>query len=243
MGRPKKTDSGMLVQLVEEFYETEAKGNPSRLKYTDMAAFAKDKGYAIEAYDLRRDENVRRKLEELKALHDQGEAEQLVSAYRNLDVDALLRHAGGIEDLKSSIRSLDAYWRRIYDESISVKRENERLSQNIENRQEVQKLRNEVEALSSKQVELQGENRRLAAENAYLKRVLRSSLYPAVAQELLRQDKLPVPDNHTVRPDALPMLIEGRTPQPFTGEQEQTPKPLTHQEKLLSQMKDQVMKR
>ena len=243
MGRPKKTDSGMLVQLVEEFYETEANGDPSRLKFTDMAAFAQAKGSAIEAYDLRRDENVRRKLEELKALHDQAEAKQFISAYRNLNVDALLRHASGIEELKSNIRSLDVYWRRIYDESIAVKRENERLTEKIENRQEVQKLRDEVESLSSKQTDLQGENRRLAAENAYLKRVLRSSLYPAVAQELLRQDNLPVPENQTLHPEALPVLIEGRTPQPFTGEQGQAPKPLTHQEKLLAQMKDQVMKR
>ena len=243
MGRPKKTDSGMLVHLVEEYYETKANGDPTRLKFTDIAAFAREKGYAVESYDLRRDENVRRKLEELKALHDQTEAEQFISAYRNLNVDELFRHAGGIEELKSSIRSLDAYWRRIYDDSIAVKRENERLSQKVDKRQEVQKLRDEVAALAGMQTQLQDENKRLSAENAYLKHVLRSSLYPAVAQELLRQDNLPVPEIHVVRPEALPTLIEGETPQPFTGEQGQMTKPQTHQEKLLAQMKDQVMKR
>lgn len=244
MSRPKKNESKALVHLVEEFFEFEANGDPKMLRYTAIAAYAKNKGFSTEAYDLRRDEAVRKKIAELRLAKESDRKEEIIAAYRNLDVEAFLRNAGSIDELKGNIRCLDAYWRRVYDETITIKQENERLSQNTEMYQKTQTRHMEdIEQYSRQNRDLQRENQRLTAENAYLKRILRHTLYPAIAQELLRQSSLPMPENHTVRPEAMMELIEGQTPQPFTGEQGEVKKPLTHQEVLMAEMEAQVKNR
>lgn len=243
MGRPKKNHSQTLVNLVVDFYEREANGNPSRLGFTELAAYARSRGYEAEAYDFRRDAAVREKIDEIVTRQEAQNRETMVAAYRSIDLDAMLRQCPDLETLKRNICGLDNYWRRVYEEMSAVKQENNRLRHAPNYLQEMQALRESSEQLQVKMDELKSEYRRIQDENAYLRKFLRNALYPAVAEELLRQEKLPVPENKTVKPSAFDTLIEGKAPQAFSGEQCKRENQETRQERLLSQMREQIDKR
>ena len=243
MGRPKKNHSQTLVSLVVDFYEQEACGNPSKLRFTALAAYARSRGYEAEAYDFRRDAAVREKIDEITARQETQSRETMTAAYRNIDLDALFRHCPDLETLKRNIHGLDDYWRRVYEEMVEVKRENDRLRHAPNHLQEMQALQETYEQLQEEMDRLKSEHRQIQDENAYLRRFLRNRLYPAVAEELLRQENLPVPENKTVKPTAFDTLIEGNSPQTFSGAQGEPEKKESRQERLLNQMKEQIDKR
>ena len=91
-------------------------GNPSKLRFTALAAYARSRGYEAEAYDFRRDAAVREKIDEITARQETQSRETMTAAYRNIDLDALFRHCPDLETLKRNIHGLDDYWRRVYEE-------------------------------------------------------------------------------------------------------------------------------
>jgi hypothetical protein len=243
MGRPKKNRSQILVGLVAEFYEREANGDCSRLRFTALSDYAKSRGYEAEAYDFRRDAAVRGKIEEIRAGQEEQANEAMAVAYRNIDVEALLRRCSDLESLKRSIRGLDDYWRGVYEQILALKRENERL-RNASNRlQDTRELQEALKELQRELNEAKSSNRRLLDENACLRRVLRTSLYPAVAEELLRQEHLPMPENETVKPEAFGTLIEGKPPAAFKGEQGEKEPDELRRERLLERLKAGIEKK
>lgn len=61
-----------------------------------------------------------------------------------------------------------------------------------------------------------------------------------MAEELLRRENLPVPENTAVRPESFGDLIEGSIPMGYEGKQGRQPGKESRQERLLSLMKAQV---
>lgn len=240
MGRPKKNDPKLLVQMMVEYFENEANGDVAQLQYTSIAAYAKRKGCTVQAYDFRRDEQVQKKLEELKHNRESAVAEKAVAAYKSLDIEEMIRHCRNLEELKKCIRELDGYWRSLYDTVMPLEKENERLKKAAETGSKTAQLEAEQSRLAVMNHELSALNRHMADENAYLKRILKKYLYPAVAEELLRQENLPMPENKTLKPEAFRNLTEEKQPRAFEGRQMDETKKLTRQEQLLEQMKAQV---
>lgn len=243
MARPKKNNSQSLVNLTVEFYEQEGNGDPSRLRYTALAAYAKSRGYNVEEYHFRRDAAVRAAIEEIQTAKESQARDAMVAAYKNIDIDALIRHCSDLEDLKQKIAGLDYYWRGVYEEAMKTKRENEELRCIADDQREKQELRRKVEQLQAEMEEARAERKHLLEENACLRQFLRKNVYPALAEELLRQEGLPVPENRTVRPEALGVLIEGDYPQAFTGKQGTVSSEADRQAQLLARMKEQIEKR
>ena len=91
MGRPKKVSSQELVAITDEYYETECYGDPRRLKFSKIGAFARNKGIDVADYDIKRDKDVRKRIDELVALSDMVKEEERTTAYRTLDIEALLK--------------------------------------------------------------------------------------------------------------------------------------------------------
>lgn len=235
MGRPKKIDSAVLVSLVDSFYETEANGDASRLKYSRLARFAETQGIHAAWYDFQRDTAVGRRIAELHEKQSYA-GNAIVAAYKTLDIEALLHSCRTLEELKRTLYELDRYWKRVYDASVQMSGQNRELTA------KTQDLEHQAEALSEKCDEAEQQIHALRRENAYLRRVIRDNLYPSLANELLRMAHLPAEENTTVRPDALPRLIEGDTPLPLGGVQATPQKKLSHQEQLLADMQAQVKK-
>lgn len=236
MGRPKKNESSTLVEIVNDYYETEARGNIRKLKFSNLAKHAEKKGIQAAWYDFQRDSAVLQKIAELRALEQPALEASIVPAYKSLDIEALVNQCGTVEELKRKLFELDQYWKKTYDEAVKTAEEDRSLAG------KQQELERDMRNLSQKLEEAEAKARKLEQENVYLRRVIRDNLYPAVANELLRQTNLPVLENETVRADALPRLIEGNVPQPIGGIQEPRNRALTKQEQLLADMQIQVRK-
>ena len=237
MGRRKKNGSSVLVGVVDDFYEHEAGGDPGKLKYSALEKYARSRGVQASWYDFRRDGEVLRRIRELRERREPEENPPIIPAYKSLDIEGLLRNARTAEELKRKLYELDCYWKKAYEDAVGLMEENRKLSaEKSRCEKELFRLAQEKEEQTATEARI----RKLEKENAYLRRTLRECLYPAVADELLRESGLSSGKSGVVRPDALPRLIEGDTPQPFDGVQVPASKEPNRQERLLSVMKEQA---
>lgn len=242
MARPKKIDSRTLVKVVEEFYELEANGDPGRLKFSLIEAYADKNGCSAKAYDFRRDEAVRTRIQELAQM-SALRMEETEAAYKSLDIDQLIRGCSSLEELKKSLYEMDQYWKDVYGSSAeAAKRDRQLLAEKSRYEEELSSLQEKNRQLAGQEASAVKEARSLQRENVYLRRMLKTHLYPNIANEILRESHLPVPENEAVRPEAFRELIEGTKPLPFGGVQVKKPKPMTRQEQLLEEMKNQVQR-
>ena len=241
MGRRKKNGSSVLVGLVDDFYEHQAGGDPGKLKYSALEKYARSRGVQASWHDFRRDGEVLRRIRELRERREPEASPQIVPAYKSLDIEGMLRNARTAEELKRKLFELDCYWKKAYDDAVGFMEENRKLSaQKSRCEAELRRLELEKEEQAALTVSMETRIRKLEKENAYLRRTLRECLYPAVADELLRESGLSSGKSGVVRPDAFPRLIEGDTPQPFDGVQVPASKEPNRQERLLSVMKEQA---
>ena len=234
MGRPKKNESALLVNIVDDYYANEANGDVRKLKYSNLARYAEKRGIQAAWYDFQRDKAVVRRIAELSALCEKANESPVVPAYKSLDIEALLNCCGTVEELTRKLYEMDRYWKKTYDDAIQMASDDRVLTE------KAQKLEREHTELSEKLDVAERQAKALQRENSYLRRMIRENLYPSVANELLRASHLPVPENETVNPDAFPRLIEGEVPQPLGGIQQPQPKKLSRQEQLLADMREQV---
>lgn len=107
-------------------------------------------------------------------------------------------------------------------------------------RMKYEQLKQDVVMLEQTIADLKSQNKRLSQEAAYLRRAIRDTLYPAIANKLLRESNLPIEENPTIRPDAFSGLIEGELPQPFDGIQVPHSEESSRQERLLEVMRKQL---
>lgn len=241
MARPKKYESIMLVKIVEEYYEEEANGNPGKLKFSRIETYAATKGCGAKAYDFSRDQGVRKRILELTEMASLPSDEMEIAAYKSLDIDQMVRGCSSLEELKNSLYEMDQYWKNIYiSSSEAAKRDRQLLAEKSGYDERITKLLEENKKLSVQAKNAGKESRSLQRENAYLRRMLKTHLYPNIANEILRESHLPVEENTTVRPEAFRELVEGTRPLRFGGVQVEKPKPMTRQEQLLEEMKNQV---
>ena len=121
-----------------------------------------------------------------------GDSGVTSKAYRTLDIDALLIKSRNISEFKTCIRELDEYWKSVYEASVNTEKENERLRSHKADPNELQEARDANNRLETRIRELERENRHLTLACRYMRKMLKKYLYPSVANELLKQEKIPV---------------------------------------------------
>ena len=105
----------------------------------------------------------------------------------------------------------------------------------------IRNLEEEIESLSSSVKESEKKANAVTRENVYLRKMLRTYLYPNLANELLREKgETHVPDNTAVKPEAFAVLIDGKTPSAFKGIQHQEKEPEDWKETLQKALERQV---
>jgi len=196
MARPKKANSTDMLRIVDSFYETH--GDASRLRFTLLEEYAASLGISIKEYDFRRDESVKKRIDEIKSLQKTA---GLSLAYKTLDADALIRTNPTRESLKNALIDLDGNWRAVYERAAKLSAENSiLLSENYSIKRDAEALRSEIALLNENANDLRRESVNLLAENRYLKSALERWLYPDVANEILKREG--------VLPDVDPIVSE-----------------------------------
>lgn len=161
------------------------------MKCSLIAAYAVSLGYAADGYDFRRNPEVREQIECLKIEAEVFAEEKVaVTAFKSLDVAGLIRNNPSMAQLAKALTELNDYWKRIYDHAEQISKENSVLKKGKTEYQEEQKKSVlSQEKLTAENMELSQRNNRLIVENRYLRKMLRTYLYPDVANEILVQEK------------------------------------------------------
>lgn len=218
MGRPKKTASDEMVAVLEAFYESDGCGDPAKLKYSNLERFAAGKGMKIKAYDFKRDEKVRDRIQELKQEHELLLEQERQTAYKTLDIEGFLKKCRTVDDIAAALREMDAYWKKTSDHATSlIERDRIFMAEKAAFEKKITSLEKEIGEMKKVSADALNKSRKLEKENAYLRKMLRTYLYPNLANELLREKYVPVPDNTSVRPEAMKELIDGNFPSAFEG--------------------------
>ena len=243
MARPKKTNSDDLVAIVDSFFTTEAAGNPAKLKCSLLEEYAVRIGKDVKAYDFRRDEKVRIRIEELKILvqNENGMGIQLGNPYKSLNVERLMRARRDPDALRSALGELDSYWKSVYESTLQIRQKAESKAAEMKKLEErCSSIEQENISLKKDKAAARSEVRGLMTENRYLRKMLRIYLYPALANEILKEEnQLKNPDTE-VTLQATEKMIDGKFPSAVSAAYSDDRKILSREEELLRQMWESI---
>ena len=238
MARPKKLGTDEMLGIVNNYYEST--GDASQLKYSRIEEYAKSAGFDVKAYDFRRDPAVRQRLKELSCAALPGAGSAAI-AYKSLDVDAFIKRCRTKEILRSSLLELDESWRCVYEYAADLLKKNEAL------RVKSEKTKERFNELAKENADAAGKvsaanklNNELAAENRYLKKMLRTYLYPAVANEILKRENVIEQCDTDVTRVAMDNLSEPSAPLSFTSSVEADRQAASREDGLFARMRSQI---
>ena len=195
MARKKYIDDEELLLLFEHYLLEHCSNNPRLFKIPQFGNYLRSNGFPQVA-----DTTIRRNKEFRQALNDklelfEDDTYQTVTTYKTLDVERFLTTNRTPKAIKSALVELNGHYKRIVDAAIAYKDEVESLKKRME------ELKSEVAQLKeSKYVfdEQARANKELEGENKKLRKLLKTSLYPEIANELLKEEGLLKFDHQTV---------------------------------------------
>jgi len=207
-----------MIAVVDSYYMTRADHNAKRLKCSLIAAYAVELGYSAQGYDFARNMEVREHIERMKCFAEvQAEDRMHVNnstAYKSLDVEGFIRSNMGHAQLSKALAELDAYWERVYGQAEMAAAQNRALMKEKSGYEAA--LKESViagEELKAENTGVSGKCNKLIIENRYLRKMLRTYLYPAVANDILIKENA-LKDADTQVTDAAVMdMTEFKAPQ------------------------------
>ncbi len=237
MARPPKLKSEEMLSIVNSFFENN--GNPGMLKYSHLETYAVSLGVEVKAYDFRRNQAVRQRMEELRQSVEIGEAG--IIAYKNLDVDAILNRNRTKEMLRNSLLELDKSWRRIYDKAADLSKNNKILmSDNFAKNQIIESLTIAKHALEAENKSIKAESSTVILENRYLRKALKQYLYPAVANEILKNENVLESVDTEVMPETIDSLADSVVPASFSSSIAADRDMVSREEALIIRMRNKI---
>jgi hypothetical protein len=237
MARPKKVSTADMLRILESYIKKH--GDAGKLKCSNLEKYAATLGIDVRAYDFRRDEAVRRRMDELS----DNTANDRISAltYKNLDADALITNHPTRATLKAALLELDSNWRRVYERSVAVSAENTALlSENNSKKRAIAELSDEISTAQTELKTLKHLSAEQQSEIRYLRSVLEKHLYPALADELLRRDGVLPEADARVNEAAIAAMTDTDVPLPFMTAVADDSELLSRERMLLNRMKAQI---
>jgi hypothetical protein len=238
MARPRKISADVMLQIVDSFFESH--GDPGKMKCSNLEEHACSLGFNIKAYDFRRSDAVRQRIEELRhSVWVNGGSEAV--AYKSMDVDALINRNNTREMMKNSLLELDEAWRGIYERAAALSSKNVSLLSTLAAKdRKIESIAAEMDSLSTRLQPLEHNERVLSAENRYLRKALREYLYPAIANEILKEENVLEQTDTDVTPAAMAALADSNMPASFSGAIELDKQMVSRSERLLNLMANQI---
>lgn len=195
MARKKYIDDEELVLLFEQYLQEQCSNDPKAFKIPQFGNHLRNNGFPQVA-----DTTIRRNKEFRQALNDklelfEDDTYQTVITYKTLDVERFLMTNRTPKAIRSALVELNGHYKRIVDAAIAYKDEVESLKKRME------ELKSEVEQLKDGKYvfdEQARRNKELEGENKKLRNLLKTSLYPEIANELLKEEGLLKFDHQTV---------------------------------------------
>jgi len=228
-----------MIQIVDSYFTTEAAGNPDKLKCSLLEAYTERNGCIVKAYDFRRDAKVREHMEELKqmVLDENGMRFMQGESYKRLDVNKILKARRDPDELRLVLAEMDDYWKQVYENSLENTRRYNGFRKKIEHLgEEAKELTGQISLGQEQSALLRKENCELTVENRYLRKMLKTYLYPALANEILQQENLLKNADTEISPQAEKKLIDGKFPSGVKEAVSEDAKEIAREIELLEQM-------
>jgi hypothetical protein len=235
MARPRKLGTTEMLRIVDSYYETHGNGN--LLKYSLFEDYAGSLGLAVKAYDFRRNDAVRKRVEELRGMDKVSGIQSI--AYKGIDVDAFFSRNRTREALRNALLELDETWHRIYDRASELSQHNaELLKEALSGKRENGALVLQISKMEADYKEAQRLSNAFMLENRYLKRMLKQYLYPAIANEILVRENVLEQADTEATPAVMGEMVDSSVPSPFSQSVSADVVTLSREESLLRRMKN-----
>lgn len=190
MARKKYIDNNELLKQFEEFLEQECSNDMSLFKIPKFGEHLRANGFPnVADTTLRRNAVFRELLAERKAKYEEEEY-QVVITYKTIDVDSFMATNRTPNAIRTALTELNQSYKRIVEAALEYKD----IAEKLQAENEVLKTQNGIlTKKNSTRNDLEEENKKLHA-------ILKTSVYPEIANELLKEEGI-LQSNHQVITD------------------------------------------
>lgn len=180
MARRKHIEDVEIIEHFEKYLQEECSNNVSLFKIPRFGDYLRKNGFpSVADTTLRRNTGFREVLAERKAKYDEEEEEyRTVITYKTIDVDSFMATNRTPNAIRTGLSELNLYYKKVAETALEFKNENEKLQD------ETEKLKEQIQQLIQKETS----RKALETENIKLRALIKSSVYPEIANELLKEE-------------------------------------------------------
>ena len=237
MPRPKKLSSDIMLSLLQSFYDSQIMGDSRRLKYSLLEKYAAEQGYDVKAYDFKRDKKVRAKMEQLKQLSAEDHGARVLQglSYKSIDAEGMINRCHNKAELVAVITEIDKNWKSVHDAAADiVKRAADTKAEASEQTEIIHCLTEDKEHLEEELQAAQSQNSALVKENRYLRKMIRTYLYPGIADQILIEEQAIAYADTNVTESAMTDLADPAVSKPPSSFSQSTSKDRRYQSGIRS---------
>ncbi|WP_216731470.1 hypothetical protein KOF85_004620 [Streptococcus mitis] len=180
MARRKHIEDVEIIEHFEKYLQEECSNNVSLFKIPRFGDYLRKNGFpSVADTTLRRNNGFRELLAERKAKYEEEEEEyRTVITYKTIDVDSFMATNRTPNAIRTGLSELNLYYKKVAEAALEFKNENEKLQD------ETEKLKEQIQQLIQKETS----RKALETENIKLRALIKSSVYPEIANELLKEE-------------------------------------------------------
>ncbi|HFI0938374.1 TPA: hypothetical protein ACGOX9_001314 [Streptococcus suis] len=197
MARKRLISDEDLFEKFEEYVINECSNDISLFKLPKFGDYLRTTGFPeVTDTTLRRNKKFRITIEKRKAEAEDEEFQTIIT-YKTLDIDSFMMTNRTPRAIRSALVELNKYYKRIVEVALKYKDEAEVLV--IENK----KLQEQLQTATSNSEE----RKALIDENNALKSIIKTTVYPEIANELLKAEGLLKSENRIISEEYLASQI------------------------------------
>lgn len=180
MARRKHIEDVEIIEHFEKYLQEECSNNVTLFKIPRFGDYLRKNGFpSVADTTLRRNTGFREVLAERKAKYDEEEEEyRTVITYKTIDVDCFMATNRTPNAIRTGLSELNLYYKKVAEAALEFKNENEKLQD------ETEKLKEQIQQLIQKETS----RKALETENIKLRALIKSIVYPEIANELLKEE-------------------------------------------------------
>lgn len=180
MARRKHIEDVEIIEHFEKYLQEECSNNVTLFKIPRFGDYLRKNGFpSVADTTLRRNTGFREVLAERKAKYDEEEEEyRTVITYKTIDVDSFMATNRTPNAIRTGLSELNLYYKKVAEAALEFKNENEKLQD------ETEKLKEQIQQLIQKETS----RKALETKNIKLRALIKSSVYPEIANELLKEE-------------------------------------------------------
>lgn len=180
MARRKHIEDVEIIEHFEKYLQEECSNNVTLFKIPRFGDYLRKNGFpSVADTTLRRNNGFRELLAERKAKYEEEEKEyRTVITYKTIDVDSFMATNRTPNAIRTGLSELNLYYKKVAEAALEFKNENEKLQD------ENEELKEQIQQLLQKETS----RKALETENIKLRALIKSSVYPEIANELLKEE-------------------------------------------------------